>query len=131
MRRAQQSLQFIVVMAFVLAGFVLVLQLQNEGVRSYGEEAVAVHAQENLDYLASAIKAVWREGRGSQRQVRMVVPAAVPSSITGGTIFQTLPDASTIAVEPGVPLSGSLPAKQGVYLVRLVNNGTSVVISYG
>lgn len=130
MRRGQESFEFILVLAFVFLGFVLILQLQSEGIKAYAKEAIAVQAEGNLDYLSNAVRAVWREGKGSQRQVRIAVPAKTPTSITGRVITQTLPDTSTIAVETGIPISGALPTNPGTYTIQLTNNGTAVVVSY-
>ena len=130
MRRAQESLQFLLVLAFVLLGFGLIMQLQTEGLKSYAQETTAVHAQGNLERVATVVKAVWQEGKGSQRQIQLIVPVNTPTSITGGVITQTLPDTSTIGIATGASISGSLPTNPGTYAVRFTNNGSVVVISY-
>ena len=132
--RAQSSVEVII----ILTGLMLVLgiMLDAGGIRLSDTRAYAdgQMVQSGISEIASAADTVYNEGAGSERQVKLVLPATVvtgASFVDGnlvGAQLQGPRGPMDINAKSSAPLQGSLPDVAGEHTVRVRAVQGAVVI---
>ncbi len=134
MRKAQYSLEVVLVVSALLFSLMVVLVLQTNVFGTINNEMRAATVTTAIDQVLDASETVYKQGTGATTQVKVKIPANVETSrITGGVVGYTLDEKgknSTIVKETTIPINGSLPTNEGTYLLTVRSEKDFVNISY-
>lgn len=132
-RRAQASVELLVILAVALLIFLAVLSLNEDVLYSTSGEFEQTKAQTALDDIASAAELVYQQGVGSKTRVFVAIPKNVQSTAVGGNLLQMNfyhgGNLKSVYRSVDFTVSGGLPMEEGDYFLDVESTATSVLIS--
>ncbi len=135
MSKAQVSVEYAMIMGFIVLITIPLIMIYYDNVASSNEEIVSRQVNQISQKIVDAAETVYYLGEPSQTTLKVHIPAGVTEVTIGQKkeiIFRirATTGISDIVQVSSVNITGSLPSTQGIYRITLKAQENEVLVSY-
>jgi hypothetical protein len=132
-KRGQSSTEAVIIFSLLLTIFLLILISANTITTSFNEAQNQRLVRTALDDIIQNAQSVYIQGDGASQQIRITLPSSINETLIANyevvvNISHPLRGIITFKRSSTFSLNGTLPTTEGLQVLTLTSNGTTVTI---